>query len=102
VSEVQRDRVHLALAHAKSETLAAAAIFRAGKGERSAAKQWFISALRAANALAPQSADPRFASEIANERAELLSTVARYMHAADDKKAAERVFKLAMDSAAGN
>jgi len=96
----QSEAVLLVAARARAETLAAAAKFKAGQGDRPAAKQGFLDALKAANALSTKSAEPQVVSEVAKERSDALSTVARYMQAAGDKKAAERVFKLATQTAA--
>ena len=60
-----------------------------------------MDALKAANAVATKSADPRVVSEVARERSETMGTIARYMQAAGDKAAAERVFKLATQTVAG-
>ena len=95
VPEALAEFLSVVVARAKAETLAAAAKFKAGQGERKGAKQGFLDALKAANGLATKSTDPRALTDVAKERSDALSTVARYMQAAGDKKAAERVFKLA-------
>lgn len=94
----QSDAVLLVAARAKAETLAAAAKFKAGQGDRPGAKQGFLDALKAANAISTKSTDPQTISEFAKERSDALSTVARFMQAAGDKKAAEKIFKLATQS----
>ena len=91
----QSDAVLLVAARAKAETLAAAAKSKAGRGDRPGAKQGFLDALKAANAISTKSTDPQTISEFAKERSDALSTVARFMQAAGDKKAAEKIFKLA-------
>ena len=99
--EAQSEAVLLAGARAKAETLAAGAKFKAGQGDRAGAKQGFLEALKVANAVTTKSTDPRAVSEAAKERSEALGTIARYMQAAGDKPAAEKVFKLATQAAAG-
>lgn len=97
--EAQREPLLLAGVRANAEALAAGAKFQARKGDRPTAKKGFIQALQVANGIVTKSADPQIKSGIVKQRAEALSTIAGYMQAAGDAKAASRVFKLAMDTA---
>ena len=89
------------MALARAESLAAAAKLRADRGEKQQARKEFLLALNAVNGIATRSPDPAVKSEIAKQRIEAFSTIARYLQAAGDRQAAARVFALAMENAGG-
>ncbi len=97
--EPQRELMAAIAARAKGEALAAAAKFSASKGQTGPARQGFLQAMQAANGIATKSTDPGIRNEIAKQRSEALSAVARYMQAAGDKRTAAKVFALATGTA---
>lgn len=99
VPEAARELAAAAAARLRAETLAASAKFIASKGDRSKAKQGFIAAMKASNAIATKSPDPAIRSDVARQRTEALSEIARYMQAAGDKQVAAKVFMAALESA---
>lgn len=96
-----REQMGAAAALARAESLAAAAKLRADRGEKSQARKGFLLALNAVSGIATRSPDPVVKSEIAKQRIEAFSTIARYLQAAGDRQAAARVFALAMENAGG-
>ncbi|MEO8203977.1 MAG: hypothetical protein ABI630_08945 [Betaproteobacteria bacterium] len=94
-----QDRATALVTRIKVETMAAAAKFVAGKGEKAKAKQAFLGALKMSHTIATKSADPAVRSDVAKQRTEALSELARYMRATGDTQAAAKVFMLALASA---
>jgi len=98
----QSELLGAAVAQARAESLAAAAKFRAVKGDKSQARTGFLQALNAVSGVAAKSPDSVVRSEIAKQRIEAFSNIARYLQAAGDRQAAAKVFALAMEIAGGN